>query len=259
VTADGRDQPRRKPGRDEMYAAAEHLAKFAWHPGDVEITPGDWQVAYAGPVGSSGTFLVQDLDGLVQHLEQQPGYDGDLQAALDYFAATDLIRHAPMKLIAEIISSSGPGLRRPLPRTITPGRALGDGTARHGYGPPVFDRDGYACVYCGLDMLASYQAWLQLSVDHVIPQHMIKRHGYRKDWIEDLANLVTCCRSCNEFGNRFQFDDAAPASPSEFFDLRDRVFVQRRARLSLAHALERLNYEKLRAHTNQPDGIGERV
>jgi hypothetical protein len=259
VTADGRNQPRRRLGRDEMDIAPEHLAKFAWQPGDVEITPGDWQVAYAGPVGSGGTFLVQDLDGLVQHLEQQPRYDGNLQAALDRFAATDLIRHAPMKLIAEVIANSRPGLRRPLPRTITPVRALGDGTARHGYGPPVFERDGYVCVYCGLNMLASYEGWLQLSVDHVIPQQMIKRNDYRKDWIEDLANLVTCCRSCNEFGNRFRFDDPAPTSDDDFFDLRDRVFVQRRACLALAHARERLRYEKVRTHTSHAGGIGEQV
>lgn len=245
MTPDGRNEPRRIVGRDEMHVAPEHLDKYVWKPGDVEISDGGWMVAYAGPPGSGATYLVQDLDGLVQHLTQQPGYDGDLQAALDRFAATDLIRHAPMKLIAEIMVNSSRGLREPFPRTFAKATATGDGTARHGYGVPVFQRDGYACVYCEFDMLASYRAWLELSVDHVVPHQMIN-HGYREEWIEDRANFVTCCRSCNEFGNRFRFDDPPPASEAAFFDLRDRVFVQRRARLALAHAQEQLIYEKQR-------------
>ena len=41
-----------------------------------------------------------------------------------------------------------------------------------------------------------------------------------------------------------------PASPAGFFDLRDRVFVQRRARLALAHARERRAYEKTCSRTD---------
>jgi len=249
VTDAGRNKPRRAVRGDAVGVVLEHLDKFAWHPGDFEVTPGEWPVSYEGPAGSRATYLVQDLDGLAQHLMQQPGYDGNLQAALNCFASTDLIRHAPMKLIAEIIASSGPALPQPLSRTITNPPVTGDGTARHGYGVPVFEQCGYACVYCGLDMLTTYEAWLQLSVDHVVPRQMIAA-GYPKLWIEDMANLVTCCRSCNEFGNHFRLDDAVPASPAGFFDLRDRVFVQRRARLALAHARERRAYEKTCSRTD---------
>jgi hypothetical protein len=45
----------------------------------------------------------------------------------------------------------------------------------------VFERDGYACVYCSSP--------LNLSLDHVTPQS--KGGGHSPD------NLVTCCRSCN--------------------------------------------------------------
>lgn len=45
----------------------------------------------------------------------------------------------------------------------------------------VFERDGYACVYCGSP--------LNLSLDHVIPQSRGGSH--------EPTNLVTCCRSCN--------------------------------------------------------------
>jgi 5-methylcytosine-specific restriction endonuclease McrA len=77
---------------------------------------------------------------------------------------------------------------------------LGDLTARHGYGPPVFDQCGLACSYCGLDVAKPYENWLQLSVDHVVPASA-KGIGYPAEWIEGLANLVTCCRPCNEFSN----------------------------------------------------------
>lgn len=40
-------------------------------------------------------------------------------------------------------------------------------------------------------MSASYEDWLQLSVDHVVPMGTKKR-GYRVDWLEDVANRVTC-------------------------------------------------------------------
>lgn len=52
--------------------------------------------------------------------------------------------------------------------------ATRDGTARHGYGPPVFAACGYQCAYCGFDMASPYESWLNLSVDHVVPQHLTK-------------------------------------------------------------------------------------
>jgi hypothetical protein len=222
--------------------------RFAHNPADFTVTQSEWNLSYND---NGATVLVQDLDGLVHHLGQQAYYDGNLQAAVGLLASKDVIRHAPMKLIAEIIANFDPPLHKPLLRKLNGAPAPGDGTARHGYGIPVFERCGYACAYCGLDMLASYEAWLQLSIDHVIPHQMIRR-DYSKEWIEDLANLVTCCRSCNEFGNRFRFDDPAPASEPAFFDLRDRVFVQRRARLVLAHARESLIYASQKEHFENP-------
>jgi hypothetical protein len=122
----------------------------------------------------------------------------------------------------------------------------GDLTARHGYGPPVFEQCGYACVYCGLDMAASFEAWLQLSVDHVVPRQM-KDRGYPAQLVEDLTNLVTCCRACNDFGNRFTVVDAAPTSDAAFFDLRDRVFRERKAMILARRVQERAIYSRLPA------------
>ena len=114
----------------------------------------------------------------------------------------------------------------------------GDVTARHGYGPPVFRECGFTCAYCGFDMGATYQTWLQISVDHVIPHSSLAR-GYPREWIEDLVNLVTCCRSCNEFMNAYSVSNPVPVSDEAFFELRDRHFLAKRALALAAHERER--------------------
>jgi hypothetical protein len=116
-------------------------------------------------------------------------------------------------------------------------------TARHGYGPPVFEECGYSCVYCGLDMQHAYGGWLQISVDHVVPRNAVAR-GFPVEWIEDIANLVTCCRACNEFRNQFTVADRRPADSEAFFDLRDRVFAVRKANILARHAIEQASYEE---------------
>lgn len=145
------------------------------------------------------------------------------------------------------------GGRKPLGRP-----RQGDLTARHGYGPPVFDQCGYCCAYCGLDMSASFEAWLQLSIDHVIPRQMSKPP---RNWpaylVEDITNLVTCCRACNDFGNRFVVPDAAPDCEPAFYDLRDRVFVERRYHILLARQRERRDhFEKVAANRHRVTQAG---
>jgi hypothetical protein len=132
-----------------------------------------------------------------------------------------------------------------------------DGTARHGYGPPVFAQCGYACVYCGLDMRSTFEGWLQLSVDHVIPSQM-KDRGYPADFVEDITNLVTCCRACNDFGNRLVVTDPPPTTHEAFLDLRDRVFRERRAAIIAKRNQERVIYERLcEVGPDLPAPIGE--
>ena len=126
-------------------------------------------------------------------------------------------------------------LGRPLP---------GDGTCRRGYGPPVFAECGSACVYCGREMGEKYESWLDLSIDHVIPRETIKRLGWPSEWIEDIANLVTCCRACNEFSNGHRVADPAPVTEDEFFTLHDRHFLAKGAWVIERHASERGWYEE---------------
>lgn len=46
----------------------------------------------------------------------------------------------------------------------------------------VFERDGYRCRYCGIELTDP-------TIDHVMP---VSRGG-----TDGMANLVTCCYSCN--------------------------------------------------------------
>ncbi len=71
---------------------------------------------------------------------------------------------------------------------------------------------GSNCVYCGLDLGNTYEAWLGFSVDHVIPGSTVARLGYPAEWVNDLINLVTACRSCNEFLNGYRVTDPTPSA-----------------------------------------------
>ena len=70
----------------------------------------------------------------------------------------------------------------------------GDGTCRGGYAIPVIERLGTRCAYCDRDLFASYEDWLNLSVDHVVPRNAAAA-GIPVEWIEDLLNHVPCCRA----------------------------------------------------------------
>jgi 5-methylcytosine-specific restriction endonuclease McrA len=133
----------------------------------------------------------------------------------------------------------------------------GDTAARHRYGPPAFEQCGYTCVYCGLDMASIFEAWLQLSVDHVIPRQMANL-GYPVALVEDITNLVTCCRACNDFGNRFTVAQPPPTSETAFYDLRDRVFIERKAMILARREQERAIYQKLpAAGPDRPPTVGD--
>jgi ADP-ribosylglycohydrolase/protein-tyrosine phosphatase len=140
-------------------------------------------------------------------------------------------------------------------RTILPEPRERDGTARHGYGLDVFAQCGYTCVYCGLDMAATFEAWLQLSVDHVVPRQMRER-GFQRRHVESVSNLVTCCRACNDLGNRYIVDDPAPQADEAFLALRDRVFQERQAMIRRRRDEEMALYRNLveRSTDSRKDG-----
>lgn len=53
----------------------------------------------------------------------------------------------------------------------------------------IMARDNYTCVYCGCDLLASLDALINSSIDHVVPRAAGGTH--------DTTNLVACCSACN--------------------------------------------------------------
>jgi hypothetical protein len=121
------------------------------------------------------------------------------------------------------------------------------GSARLGYGPPVFALCGFRCAYCDFDMAEPYEDWLSLSVDHVVPDYLA-RAGWPADWVGDRFNLVTCCRACNEFLNGYRIVDVAPPHTlEEFVAARDRAFDEKRKLALDRHAVERRRYEEARA------------
>ncbi len=63
----------------------------------------------------------------------------------------------------------------------------------YGFPQHVFDvyvRDRCTCQYCGYSGIGDFDAWMHLSIDHLVP----KMHGGSED---DPDNLVTCCNRCN--------------------------------------------------------------
>jgi hypothetical protein len=106
-------------------------------------------------------------------------------------------------------------------------------------------------------MAATFENWLQLSVDHVIPRQMV-RLGFPVELIEDITNLVTYCRACNDFGNRFTVAGQPPTTDEAFYDLRDRIFAERRAAIAAKRESERAIYAQIPvAGPDRPAPAGE--
>jgi hypothetical protein len=107
--------------------------------------------------------------------------------------------------------------------------------ARKGYAREILRWCGYRCAYCDLGMRTS-NGWLQLSVDPVVPQQVVGM-GFPREWVRSASNLVACCRACNDLFNQDPVVESVPSTLEGFFDLRDTIFLQRRAKI-LAHRAE---------------------
>jgi hypothetical protein len=126
------------------------------------------------------------------------------------------------------------------------GRLVGS-ACRTGYGLHPLRLCEGCCAYCGARLDEPYEAWLNLSVDHVVPTRSVKELGYPPQWVEDLANIVACCRSCNEFLNGYRVTLPLPTTEAEFFDVRDSVFLSKRDAALARHGLEREWYDSWRS------------
>ncbi len=67
--------------------------------------------------------------------------------------------------------------------------------ALRGYAFGVHKRDNFRCRYCGIDGTKSFDTWLTLSWDHLLP----KEHPNR----DNPDFIVTACNFCNTADNRY--------------------------------------------------------
>lgn len=64
-----------------------------------------------------------------------------------------------------------------------------------GYGREIYERDDFVCRYCGADGKKSFDTWLTLSCDHLLPKGHPNRGN--RDYI------VTACQFCNTADNLY--------------------------------------------------------
>jgi hypothetical protein len=123
---------------------------------------------------------------------------------------------------------------------------------RHGYGLDLQQVTGQTrCAYCGLSLVDTYEHWLLLSVDHVVPRGQALALGIPRRFSEDMLNLVLCCGGCNGFGNRYAVPVvlAAPREEwdlSAFLALRDAVFEARSNAIAARRATEMAAFNQRR-------------
>ena len=87
-----------------------------------------------------------------------------------------------------------------------------------GYAAEVLKRDGFKCRYCGLDGRQSFDAWLALSWDHLLPKGDPNR--------DNPEFIVAACNFCNTADNRYF--DLATSRGLQFGGLSQQNLVEQR-------------------------------
>ena len=121
------------------------------------------------------------------------------------------------------------------------------GNCRRGYGLQFTRLVGQtSCGYCDQDLVASYEVWLSMALDHVVPEGLARKLQLPKEWSQDYANAVLTCAACNGFDNRYEpsFEIESPTDLEQFFALRDRIFLERKERIRACHERERAFFEE---------------
>jgi hypothetical protein len=96
--------------------------------------------------------------------------------------------------------------------------------ALRGYAYETMKRDGFKCRYCGLDGRESFDNWLTLSEDHLLPKSHPKRN--------DRDFIVCACNFCNCADNRYF--DLASKRGLVFDSMTPEALVQQRRAFVLA-------------------------
>jgi hypothetical protein len=67
--------------------------------------------------------------------------------------------------------------------------------ALRGYAFEILKRDNFKCRYCGMDGSKSFDTWLTLSWDHLLPKGHLNR--------DNPAFIVAACHFCNTADNQY--------------------------------------------------------
>jgi hypothetical protein len=117
---------------------------------------------------------------------------------------------------------------------------------RHEYGLQFMARTGQRhCAYCENDLTESYESWLTMALDHVVPVSVCKAMSISHNWYWDFSNLVLACTACNGFCNRYKTSDnvSMPQNLEVFYELRDTIFDERKRLVKAKHEEERRFFE----------------
>jgi len=84
-------------------------------------------------------------------------------------------------------------------------------------------------------------AWQWITPFQKVP---VGHGGVPQEWAQDASNRVLSCTACNTFRNRYAPPNMErPVSLDEFYQLRDRIFVERKAQILERHNHERAFFE----------------
>lgn len=111
-----------------------------------------------------------------------------------------------------------------------------------GYSYEAHRRDGFKCRYCGADGTKSFDVWLTLSSEHLLPKGHPKRNNF--DYI------VTACLFCNTADNHY-FEHAEKRG-LKFENLTPEQLVQQRLPYGMSRRDE---YKKFWETNIQPANI----
>ena len=77
-------------------------------------------------------------------------------------------------------------------------------------------------------------------LDHAIPTSICVSLSVPSKWRWDFSNAVLACATCNGFRNRYEAPDniVRPVTLEAFYDLRDKIFVERKKRILERHERE---------------------
>ena len=113
--------------------------------------------------------------------------------------------------------------------------------SRHDYCSKFLRLTGQkSCAYCDKELTGTYEAWLSIVLDHVVPVSVCKALNVPVEWAWDYSNTVLACTACNGFCNRYKLESFPEndLSLDDFYNLRDDTFGKRKLLIAARHSKE---------------------